>query len=460
MSLADAILFQDVATVKRYLDGGEDVNAVDEYGFTPIIESAIGNRADVAELLISYGADINEPDLAGRTALHWAADNNNLPFCEMLLQKGADPNARDKQNQPPMTSALLRSQEKLRNLLYRYGASVDFAKDFINGKLIGHRFELRGHGYISAPDGKFALLDFEGFYLEFALDVIRDSLTRFKGNFAAKRLSHYFPYLKTIIRSLDVAGELIKYQQYTMDRTRYEQRIDELVDTDVMIIPTVYQGHAITFVRVGDFLAKCDRGANAKKEGAVNIFQMNKPERLNKELVKELIYDIQDDAYIHSGINRTLGMEKIMQLPIGMQVTGNCSWANTEAAIPTMLFLLLHLHRYPDPQMDETIIEAVEFYHAWREWDQDRAIDECLQSFEDDDIKRNSSKATILASVLFQTCRYTNNKDIERAEKIMQILSREEYKKYVENYFKVYYEDKWTAAGENLTHLFDIIVNE
>lgn len=459
MSFADAILFQDINTVKRYLDGGEDVNAVDEYGFTPIIEAAVANRADVAQLLLAYGADINEPDLAGRTALHWAADNNNLSFVEMLLNAGADPNARDKANQPAMTSAILRGQEELRNLLYKKGASIDYARDFINAKLIGHRFELRGHGYISSPDGKFVLLDFEGFYLEFSLAVIRDSLSRYINHFSARHLSHYFRHIRTIIDCLEISAELIKYQQYTTDRTRHIERINELVNRDVLIIPTVYQGHAITFVRVGDYLAKVDRGANAQKEGPVNIFQMQNPEKLTPELTKDLIYEIQDDAYIHRGINQTLGLEKILQLPIGMQVTGNCSWANTEAAIPTMLFLLLYRARNPNT-VNETIIEAVEFYHAWREWDQDRAIDECLQSFEDDDIKRNSSKATILASVLFQTCRYTNDRDIERAEKIMSILSQDQYKKYVENYFKVYYEEKWTAAGENLTHLFDIIANE
>jgi Ankyrin repeats (3 copies) len=460
MSFADAILFQDVATVKRYLDQGENVNAVDEYGFTPIIEAAIGNRADMAKLLIAFSANVNEPDLAGRTALHWAADNNNLSFCELLLKHGADPNARDRQNQPPMTSALLRSEEPLRKLLYQYGASINFAKDFINGKLLGHRFELRGHGYIGAPDGKFALLDFEGFYLEFALDVIRNSLFRFKKNFAARSLNSYFPRIKKILTALDAATELIKYQQYTLDRTRHEQRINELVGNNIVIIPTVYQGHAITFVRVADFLAKCDRGANADREGAINIFQMQHPEQLTPTLIKDLIYEIQDDTFIHTTLSERLGLEKLIQLPVGKQITGNCSWANTEATIPSLLFLLLYIDREATCDINQTVIEAIEFFHAWQQWDQDRALNECLQSFADDNLQRNAAKATILASVLFQTCRYTHGKDIERAEKIMQILSRKEYKKYVENYFKVYYEETWTAAGENLTHLFDIIAND
>jgi ankyrin repeat protein len=50
LSLADAILQEDINSVRQLVSYGEEINQLDEYGFTPLIEAAIVeniNRADL-----------------------------------------------------------------------------------------------------------------------------------------------------------------------------------------------------------------------------------------------------------------------------------------------------------------------------------------------------------------------------------------------------------------------------
>ena len=224
-SLADEIIFGTKAGVEDLIRAGADVNEIDAYGFTPLIESAVMNNAPIAELLIHSGAKVNEADLTGRTALHWSVDNSNLELTELLLKNKADPNAYTKGSQPILIKPLLRDQPEMKKLLYQYGADLRFAQDFISGKLLGHRYELTGQVDIVNAKGEFIELDFEGFYLEFTLGIIQNSLRRYKNNFGARHLRHYFRYIEDIINALNASARLIKYQQYTYKIDEHAQEI-------------------------------------------------------------------------------------------------------------------------------------------------------------------------------------------------------------------------------------------
>src|SRR6056297_1361446 len=141
-SLADTIIYDDAVAVARALDAGADIFETDEYGFNPLVQAAICQKNDIAKLLISRGAKIDMPDLTGRTALHWASDNHDMELCKLLLQNNANPNSYNLSAQPVLVYPLLRGQQDLKRLLYRHGANLAFAQDYINSKLLGHRFSL------------------------------------------------------------------------------------------------------------------------------------------------------------------------------------------------------------------------------------------------------------------------------------------------------------------------------
>jgi len=456
MTLTDAILNNNPHAVEQLITVGHDVDAVDVYGFTPLVEAAIANNADMAALLIAHNADVNKGDITGRVALHWAVENNNLEFCKLLLDNGADANAYTVWGQPVLVNPVLRNQDKLKELLYEHGADLDFAQDYINAKLIGHQFELQGQVHIVNNHGKFIPTEFEGFILEFSVSMILESLKRFKYNFAAKKLSHYFDYFQYVIDAFAIAAELIRYQQYTTDINSKMKRINELLKNDLLLIPTAYQGHAISFVHYGKYFAKCDRGENSQFEATVMIYKITNPQAMSAQFIKELIYKKHDDEFMHNGVNKILGLTPVIDIPLRAQLSGNCSWANTEAAIPTMLLLLMMRHSGQDALPIVYRDTAMDLFAQWKAWDQDRALAECMQIAKGASEARMASKVAILASILFQRCHYQNPTDLERAEKILKLLSQPKFEYILRSYHKIYSDKYPSAAGRNLENILDL----
>ena len=87
ISIHEAAKEGNIEAVKQHLAAGTDVNAEDEFGFTPL---HITTR-EVAELLIAEGADVNAKGLGGSTPLQLA----DLGLAELLIAEGADVNMKD-----------------------------------------------------------------------------------------------------------------------------------------------------------------------------------------------------------------------------------------------------------------------------------------------------------------------------------------------------------------------------
>ena len=339
MTLADAIIDGNIEKVKKLLSSGSEINTYDEYGFTPLIESILMRKPEITSLLLSNKADPNFKDTTGRTPLHWAVEINDVKICKELLNLNADPNQYTTNSQPILTFPLLRRQKKLVDLLTRYGAKISFAKAFINTKILGHCYELSGETYMLSTQNKLILVNFEGFYLESSLNIIADSLKRFLNNYSAKKLRMYFDKLKYIIKALHDSAELSKLQHFIYTTDDRKNISETIFSNDLLILPGVYQGHAITFIIYKNYFAKCDRGANSKFEGTGVIYQITKQFDRSK-LFNEIIFQKNNDEFMHRGINEIMGLKTIINLPIPPQKTGNCSWANVEATVPTAYFLL------------------------------------------------------------------------------------------------------------------------
>lgn len=450
MTIANDIISHRMPDFEGYIRAGESLDDIDEYGFTPLIECAITRQIKTAEQLIARKVDVNKPDVTGRTPLHWAVDNNDLELARLLLAYGADPNAYTRNGLSVLVYPVLRGQDSLKQLLYHHGAKLDFALDFINAKLIGHRFELQGDVDIINSKGEFIELDYEGFILEFTVAIVKDSLRRFISSYSSRHLRNHFPLIHTIMDAFNDAAELLQFQHQRILDEKHRKKIAEILKAPMLILPAASRGHALCFVRFHQWWAKIDRGENSLEEGSVNIYKITRSEALTVQFIEDFLYKKQNRRYFHHVINQQLGLLPITQLPISSQISGNCSWANVQAVIP-VAYAMQELHNAEDfnPQL------AISLYDEWVEWDKDRALDECIQRFYLASRERKASIAAMLGGVLFQACDHGKRHHVDRAEKILSILVLPDYYYILKSYLDEYCIKRLTKKGNNLLKLLD-----
>ncbi len=455
MSLADAIIAGDLQHVQAYIDHGTDLNAPDEYGYYPIVECAIANSTEIARLLLQHNVDVDQADSTGRTALFWAVENNNLELAELLLQYKANPNRYSIASQPILVNALLKNSKTMKQLLYQHKVDVNFALDFINTKLLGHRYHLPGQIDIVDSEGYFVELDFEGFFLEFSLDILNASLQQYRNHYAARSWRDQFSRFSKIIFAFQIASQLMHYQHYLIDIRQHTAEIATLLQaSELLIIPICYDGHAITLVKLGNNLAYCDRGEYGKQHGSVTIHRIGNIKAINHQLIQRLIYEKSTTQYIRSGLRYELALEPLYQLPIEPQTVGNCAWANIEAAIPAALFMLLQ--KVPTQSVKADIAKAMRFFTDWGNWDKRRALDECLASFTSATATRKASKAALLATIIFHNFSADDPIDQAQAHKILPVIHTSGYEYVVKSFMKVFYQREMTDKGRNFRKLLEL----
>ncbi|AFM27771.1 ankyrin repeat domain-containing protein [Desulfomonile tiedjei] len=96
-------------------------------GGTALHWASAGNRADVAELLLSKGVDIHASDEEGHTALHVASAVHSPEVVRILLAHGADVNARDNNDMTALAWAK-RSESSVSSRYNRYQDYCDYDK--------------------------------------------------------------------------------------------------------------------------------------------------------------------------------------------------------------------------------------------------------------------------------------------------------------------------------------------
>lgn len=115
----------DVASVRRLLDTGFDVDARDAFDRTPLIHAAFAGKLEVVALLLERGADLHAENLQRRTALVLAADQGFAPIVERLLAAGADPDHAGIADQTALIVASWQGHAATVSALLRGGASAE-----------------------------------------------------------------------------------------------------------------------------------------------------------------------------------------------------------------------------------------------------------------------------------------------------------------------------------------------
>ncbi len=454
ISISKAIIYGSEQDLSQLLKQKPQLDFIDEYGYTPLIQTAIINSATKAKLILDTGASVDFTDLTGRTALFWAADNGNIKLCQLCLNHLANPNQYSSGAQPILVMPLLKRLSKIKELLVKHDAKIDFAQDFINTKLIGHSFELEGRIDIVDTNNTFIEVELEGFYLRFTLEIIAKSLIDFKNNFSAKKLKSYFSYFDKIISALQTAIKLISLQHYLIDIKKFLDQINNLLDDEILILPISFGGHAITLIKFGSTLIRCDRGEYGREHGTVIYYTIGQETRFTKALCRELLYKRQSPEFINRGLVEYLDLKPEKILPLPSQKTGNCSWANVEALIPAITFELM-LNQNQPSSLKELQDLSITLYHSWQEWNKNRSLDFCIQSISNATKSQQAAKIALLAAILFQSCDHKDHESRHMANKILAVLANSGYQQPLKFYAQIFGKNQQDPLWKNFAVLLE-----
>jgi hypothetical protein len=453
ISLSKEIIFGTRVSVFKLIEAGANVNEKDAYGLTPLIEATLKADLEIAEHLLAHGAKIDQQDVSGQTALQWAVNRNQKALSELFLRHKADPNHHSSDGQPLLVNPVLREQKELVDLLIDNGAVLNFAEDFINAKLIGHRFELAGRARILSPKKMFIELSYEGFFLEFTVGMVAKTLQNYMMSAAGQHYKAYETVLSKIVRTLKASASIIPYKYTTDGPTQHEAEIKRILNQDLAVIPVSYEGHAITFIKYGNLLAKCDRGVKHIVDTVV-IYQVGNVVALNADFLKDLMYNNKSNTYINTELPHILNLKPIATLPPRYQLSGNCSWANVEASVPAMMFMLMFRGNLENRGEIATLKKSImDYYDTWVEWDKDRVLHEWLSGFDILNTPQRVSRVSVLAAILFQRCRPSRPKEVERAKIILKLLMQPQYIYILNSYIKVYYTKLSGKLGRDFMEL-------
>ena len=121
-SIHTAAIDQNIREVEQYLAKGEDINAADRYGFTPLIYAAYYGHYPMVKFLCEKGADVNRQNNEGQTALLYAAYYNHVNIARILLAHKADPNIVNNYGYNALEYAKKYEYKELQGILKAHGA--------------------------------------------------------------------------------------------------------------------------------------------------------------------------------------------------------------------------------------------------------------------------------------------------------------------------------------------------
>lgn len=119
LKIHHSALENDAAEVSRCLSVGENVDAVDRQGFTPLHFAAQQLSLDAVRVLVEAGADVTLANGWGNTAL-WTAvfASNGSPtiggeIVGLILKRGADPDHKNNAGKTPRDMALIFANDEV-----------------------------------------------------------------------------------------------------------------------------------------------------------------------------------------------------------------------------------------------------------------------------------------------------------------------------------------------------------
>ena len=125
-NLINAVRNLDYQKVVSHVEAGDDINARDNNGFTPLIAAAYYGNAPIVKYLCDKGADLNIQDDDGWTALIYAAYYQFEQVVRVLLMYNPDVDTVNKYGYSALSYAEQNGNKKIAKMLKDKGAKPLF----------------------------------------------------------------------------------------------------------------------------------------------------------------------------------------------------------------------------------------------------------------------------------------------------------------------------------------------
>lgn len=112
-----AAISNDPQLITDLLHKGENINAQDENGDTPLMLAARIGHTELCGVLLDAGADINMQNAEGLTALHQAIGSNRVKTAVLLVENGADLTIKNNLGATPLEFSDLHGNSEISSIL-------------------------------------------------------------------------------------------------------------------------------------------------------------------------------------------------------------------------------------------------------------------------------------------------------------------------------------------------------
>jgi len=137
-TIHEAAFMNNIEQMKAHIEGGSDLDQLDQYGSTALNIAATFDKPEIAQLLIDAGADLTVAAADGTTPLHMAVFLCRTDIVKMLLASDADTEAVNGFGATPLMSVMapfdqmLPIYEQMNRDLGMLGFKVDY--DFLESE--------------------------------------------------------------------------------------------------------------------------------------------------------------------------------------------------------------------------------------------------------------------------------------------------------------------------------------